>query len=116
MGTGGTFGAECVSPGSSRIRNRCIRHTGDPGDNGQVKGYKFKTGTLGRAKPGHFMEKLPFTNAKCGNPLAVQRLGLGAFTAVSPGLIPGWGTKIPKAAQRSQKKKKKKYKCKVFWL
>ena len=33
---------------------------------------------------------------------AVQWLGLGAFTAEGPGSIPGWGTKIPQVAQRSQ--------------
>ena len=30
-----------------------------------------------------------------------------AFTAVSPGSIPGWGTKIPQAVRYDQKKKKK---------
>ena len=30
-----------------------------------------------------------------GNSLAVQGLGLHAFTAKDPGSIPGWGTKIP---------------------
>ena len=34
----------------------------------------------------------------------VQWLGLGAFTAVGLGSIPGQGAKIPKAAQRGQKK------------
>ena len=29
------------------------------------------------------------------NSLAVQWLGLCAFTAEGPGLIPGWGIKIP---------------------
>ena len=33
----------------------------------------------------------------------------GALTAEGPGLIPGQGTKIPQAAQHSQKKKKKNY-------
>ena len=42
-----------------------------------------------------------------GNSLAVQWLGLGAFTAESPVSIPGQGTEIPQATQRSQKKKKK---------
>ena len=28
-----------------------------------------------------------------GTSLVAQWLGLGAFTAVAPGLIPGWGTK-----------------------
>lgn len=31
---------------------------------GQVKWYKFKIGTLGRAKPGNVMKKLTFINAK----------------------------------------------------
>ena len=35
-----------------------------------------------------------------GNSLVVQCLGLSAFTAMGPGSIPGWETKIP------QKKKK----------
>ena len=33
-------------------------------------------------------------------------LGLHAFTAEGPGLIPGWGTKIPHVTQPGQKKKK----------
>ena len=37
--------------------------------------------------------------------LVVQWLGLGGFTAVGPGSIPSWGTKIPQAAQHGQKKK-----------
>ena len=40
------------------------------------------------------------------NSLAVQWLGLGAFSAVAPGSIPGQGTKILQAAQRGQKEKK----------
>ena len=42
-----------------------------------------------------------------GNSLAVQWLGLCASTEGGTGSIPGWGTKIPHAAWRSQKKKKK---------
>jgi len=34
--------------------------------------------------------------------LAVQWLGLGAFTAGALGSIPGWGTKIPQAARLGQ--------------
>ena len=41
-----------------------------------------------------------------GTSLAVQWVGLSTFTAEGPGSIPGWGTKIPQAAQRGQKKKK----------
>ena len=44
-----------------------------------------------------------------GNSLAVQWLGLCAFTAEGTGSIPGWGTKMPQAAQCGQKKKKKGY-------
>ena len=33
-----------------------------------------------------------------GNSLAVQWLGLSAFTAEGSGSIPGWGTKILQAA------------------
>ena len=42
-----------------------------------------------------------------GNSLAVQWLGLGAFTAKGQGSIPSWGTKIPQAAWLGQKKKKR---------
>ena len=41
-----------------------------------------------------------------GNSLVVQWLGLGAFTAEGPGLIPGQGTKISQVTQHGQKKKK----------
>ena len=40
------------------------------------------------------------------NSLAVQWVGLLAFTAEGAGSILGWGTKIPQAAQCNQKKKK----------
>ena len=40
-----------------------------------------------------------------GNHLVVQWLELCAFTAKGPGLVPGQGTKIPKAVQCCQKKK-----------
>ena len=44
--------------------------------------------------------------------LAVQWLGVGAFIAEGVGSIPGRGTKIPQAMQRSQKEKEKlKKKC-----
>ena len=50
----------------------------------------------------------------------VQWLGLGAFTAVGLGSIPGWGTKIPQAMQPKKKKGiKKKSLCellKVFFV
>ena len=42
-----------------------------------------------------------------GNSLAVQWLGLCAFTAESLGSIPGWGTKIARVAQRGQKQTNK---------
>ena len=41
-----------------------------------------------------------------GNSLAVQWVGLPAFTAEGPGSIPGGGNKIPQATWCSQKKKK----------
>ena len=44
----------------------------------------------------------------CRNSLAVQWLGLQAFTAKGPDSILGQGAKIPKGVQRNQKKKKKK--------
>ena len=37
-----------------------------------------------------------------------QWLGLNAFTATGPGLMPGCETKIPQASQGGRKKKKKK--------
>ena len=43
-----------------------------------------------------------------GNSLAVQWLGLRALTAEDPGSIPGQGTKLPQAARRGQKIKKRK--------
>ena len=39
------------------------------------------------------------------NSLVVQWLGLCAVTAEGAGLTPGWGTKIPQAAQLGEKKK-----------
>ena len=42
------------------------------------------------------------------NSLAVQWLGLRAFTAEGADSIPGRGTKIPQATWRSQQKRKKK--------
>ena len=44
-----------------------------------------------------------------GNSLAVQWLGLGAFTAGSPGLIPGQETKIPQSALAQTKKLKQDF-------
>ena len=38
----------------------------------------------------------------------VQWLGLGAFTAVGPGSMPGWEIKILKDTKHGQKKKKLK--------
>ena len=48
-----------------------------------------------------------------GNSLVVQWLRLGAFTAVSLGSIPGWGTKVPRPCGTAKKKKKIKLK-KIF--
>ena len=48
-------------------------------------------------------EKPVFKGEKKGNSLAVQWLGLGAFTAQGPVSIPGQGTKIPQAARYGQK-------------
>ena len=42
-----------------------------------------------------------------GNSLAVQWLGLCAFTAEGLGSIPGWETKFLQATRHSQKKKKR---------
>ena len=47
------------------------------------------------------------TMINLGNSLVVQWLVLGAFTAVAPGSIPGWGTNIPQDARCGQKKKNK---------
>ena len=38
----------------------------------------------------------------------VQGLGLRALTAEGPGLIPGWGTRIPQAAEQQGPRAKKK--------
>ena len=43
-------------------------------------------------------------NLAGGNSLAVQWLGLCAFTAEDLGSIPGWGTKIPQVVRHGQKK------------
>ena len=40
-----------------------------------------------------------------GNSLAVQWLGLGAFTAKGPGLILNWGTKILQVMKHGQTNK-----------
>ena len=37
------------------------------------------------------------------------------FHCCGPGLIPGWGTKIPQATQHGQKKKKEKLMLLQFW-
>ena len=50
-----------------------------------------------------------------GNSLAIQWLGLRAFTAEGPGSIPGWGTKIPQATQCGQKFKKQKKEVYIIW-
>ena len=55
-------------------------------------------------------------NCYTGNSLAVQWLGLRAFTAEGPGSIPGRGTKIPQAAwcgkkQKANNNNKIKIKC-----
>ena len=47
-------------------------------------------------------------NDSLGTFLAVQWLRLCASNARGVGLIPGWGTKIPQAAQYGREKKKKK--------
>ena len=46
-----------------------------------------------------------FEHGSSGNSLAVQWLGLGAFTAVPVDSVPGQGTKIPQTRQYGQKKK-----------
>ena len=51
------------------------------------------------------------------NSLAVQWLGLCAFIDENLGLIPGWGTKIPRAMGNNQKKKKvEQYKDLLIFL
>ena len=51
-----------------------------------------------------------------GTSLAVQWLRLCASTAGAVGLIPGWGTKIPRAAQCGPTKKKKKRRINRYLL
>ena len=41
-----------------------------------------------------------------GTSLVVQWLGLSTLTAESPGSVVGWGTKIPQAEWRIQKKQR----------
>ena len=48
--------------------------------------------------PGQVAFKSKISHQNMGNSLAVQWLGLGAFTARVIGSIPGGGTKIPQAA------------------
>ena len=51
-----------------------------------------------------------------GNSLAVQWLGLGAFTTMGLGSIPGWGTKIPQAKWRREKKTQTSKQKKPVWV
>ena len=55
-----------------------------------------------------FLPKLLSNIHILGNSLMFQWLGLNAFTATGPGLMPGCETKIPQASQGGRKKKKKK--------
>ena len=50
-----------------------------------------------------------------GNSLVVQWLGLCVSTAEGVASIPGGGTKIPQAAQRSQKRKKERKKMSYLY-
>ena len=52
------------------------------------------------------MTKIKLIQTCIGNSLAVQWLGLHAFTAKGMGSIPGQGTKIPQATQYSKNKTK----------
>ena len=52
------------------------------------------------------LEKNKIWTNNCGNSLAVQWLGLHAFTAEGLGSVPGGGAKMPQAAQYSQKKRR----------
>ena len=56
------------------------------------------------------MYQLEKNNFMSGNFLAVQCLELSVFTAVVPGWIPGWWTRILYAMQCGKKKKKEKKK------
>ena len=49
-----------------------------------------------------------FQSQCLGNSLVVQWLGLCAFMALVPSLIPGWGTKIPQAVWGGQQNNKRK--------
>ena len=56
---------------------------------------------------GSWHEEVNFTKlCISGTSLAVQWLRLCALSAVGTGSIPGWGTKIPNAAQHGQNKNK----------
>ena len=52
---------------------------------------------------------------KTGNSLVVQWLGLWALNVEGPGSVPGWGTRVPQATQRSQQNKQNETK-KKWWL
>ena len=52
------------------------------------------------------LRTLDFKTQQAGNSLAVQWLGLCAFTANGVGSVPAQGTMIPQAALHGQKKKK----------
>ena len=51
---------------------------------------------------------MPIKKAISQNSLAVQWLGLHAFTVKGLSSIPGWGTKIPQAVQCENKTKQNK--------
>ena len=53
-------------------------------------------------------DPLPSQNPHVGTSLVVQWLRLRALNAGGTGSIPGWGTKIPHAAQRGQNKQTNK--------
>ena len=61
--------------------------------------------------PGKHILESPEVKNKPGTSLAVQWWGLCAPTAVGPGSVPGWGTKIPQTTRRGapppEKKKQK---------
>ena len=70
-------------------------------------------GRLSTTAPPGKPYKLIFKMPKTRHSPVVQWLRLGALTTMGPDSIPGWGIKIPQAAQCSQKKKKKSLKPKA---
>ena len=69
-----------------------------------------KTSQVVTQRLGHLLVGIEPKNTTNGNSLAVQWLGLPAFTAEGLGSVPSQGTKILQATWHSQKQKQKQNK------